>query len=44
MVLFGGTYATNHRAIHFYKKHGFRTVGTFERPDGRSSYNMLLEL
>jgi GNAT superfamily N-acetyltransferase len=44
MVLFGGTYATNHRAVHFYEKHGFRTVGTFERPDARSSYNMLLEL
>ncbi len=44
MVLFGGTYTTNQRAIHFYQKHGFRKVGTFEHPAGRFSYDMLLEL
>jgi ribosomal protein S18 acetylase RimI-like enzyme len=44
MVLFGGVYATNQRAIHFYEKHGFRTVGAFARVDGRISYNMLIEL
>ena len=44
MVLFGGVYATNQRAIHFYDKHGFHTVGAFARVDGRISYDMLLEL
>ena len=44
MLLLGGTYATNHRAIHFYQKHGFRQVGTFVRPGEVHSYDMLLEL
>jgi GNAT superfamily N-acetyltransferase len=43
MVLFDGVYATNQRAIHFYEKHGFHTVGAFARVDGRISYNILLE-
>ncbi len=30
MVLFGGTLAVNERAIHFYRKHGFNQVGTFQ--------------
>jgi diamine N-acetyltransferase len=29
MILFGGTQATNHRAIHFYQKFGFQTTGEF---------------
>jgi GNAT superfamily N-acetyltransferase len=44
MVLLGGTQAANHRAVHFYQKHGFRTVGTFEWPAGCDNYDMLLEL
>jgi GNAT superfamily N-acetyltransferase len=44
MVLFGGTYATNHRAIHFYQKYGFGKVGTFEHPQGVYNHDMLLEL
>jgi GNAT superfamily N-acetyltransferase len=44
MVLLGGTQAANHRAIHFYHKHGFRTIGTFEWPAGCNNYDMLLEL
>jgi GNAT superfamily N-acetyltransferase len=44
MVLLLGTQATNHHAIHFYEKHGFRIVGTFEQPPGRNNYDMLLEL
>ena len=44
MVLLGGTMARNERAIHFYQKHGFRTVGPFEYPAGALNYDMLLEL
>ena len=36
--------ATNHRAIHFYQKHGFRKVGTFEHPAGQFNHDMILDL
>jgi GNAT superfamily N-acetyltransferase len=44
MVLWGGTQATNDRAIHFYHKHGFRTVGEFQEPPGFNNYDMILDL
>jgi GNAT superfamily N-acetyltransferase len=44
MVLWGGTQATNERAIHFYHKHGFRTVGEFQEPLGFNNYDMILDL
>jgi len=44
MVLFGGTQATNDRAIHFYHKHGFRTVGEFQEPPGFNNYDMIMDL
>jgi GNAT superfamily N-acetyltransferase len=44
MVLWGGTQATNDRGIHFYHKHGFRTVGEFEEPPGFNNYDMILDL
>jgi diamine N-acetyltransferase len=44
MVLFGGTQATNDRAIHFYHKHGFRTVGQFDEPPGFNNYDMIMDL
>jgi GNAT superfamily N-acetyltransferase len=44
MVLWGGTQATNFRAIHFYHKYGFRTVGEFEEPPGFNNYDMILDL
>jgi diamine N-acetyltransferase len=44
MLLLGGTQASNHRAIHFYAKHGFRTIGSFEYPVGVLNDDMLLEL
>jgi GNAT superfamily N-acetyltransferase len=43
-VLWGGTQATNDRGIHFYHKHGFRTVGEFEEPPGFNNYDMILDL
>ncbi len=44
VLLLGGTQASNHRAIHFYAKHGFRTIGSFEEPEGVFNQDMLLEL
>lgn len=42
MVLMGGTQAGNERAIHFYRKFGFRTVGEFRTTCG--NYDMVAEL
>jgi GNAT superfamily N-acetyltransferase len=44
IVLWEGTQATNDRAIHFYHKHGFRTVGEFEQPPGFNNYDMIMDL
>jgi len=44
MVLLGGTQATNTRALHFYAKHGFKTLGQFEHPAGVQNYDMAREL
>jgi ribosomal protein S18 acetylase RimI-like enzyme len=44
MVLMGGVFIDNQRAVHFYEKHGFRKVGSFENTPGLSSYDMLMEL
>lgn len=44
MVLMSGTHETNPRAIHFYKKHGFKVIGTFENPPGFENYDMYLQL
>ena len=42
MILSGGTRDTNHRAIHFYEKFGFRKVGSFETTV--LNHDMILEL
>jgi GNAT superfamily N-acetyltransferase len=44
MVLLGGTQGTNERAVHFYAKHGFQTVGSFEHPGNVLNHDMLLEI
>ncbi len=44
IILWGGTFADNNRAIRFYKKHGFKQVGKFKDKDGRSAVDMILEL
>lgn len=44
MVLWGGTQATNYRAVHFYEKLGFRTVGYFEEPPGFNNHDMIMDL
>ncbi len=44
MALMGGVFVTNERAVHFYEKHGFRKVGTFENSPGVHSVDMILDL
>ena len=44
MVLWGGTQASNERAIHYYHKHGFQTVGEFQEPPGHNNYDMIMDL
>jgi GNAT superfamily N-acetyltransferase len=44
MVLMGGVFVYNERAVHFYEKHGFRKVGGFEHTSGMPSYDMIMEL
>ena len=46
IVLMGGVYVTNDRAVHYYQKLGFKNIGSFEPswPNGRTSYDMYLEL
>ncbi len=44
MVLLGGTQATNARAVHFYRKHGFSEVGSFEAPRGVGNLDMVAHL
>lgn len=42
IVLWGGVQNTNTQALHFYQKHGFVTVGQFERNGSNS--DMILDL
>ena len=44
MVLVGGTQGRNQRAIHFYRKHGFRTIGIFKSSHAPVNYDMIAEL
>jgi GNAT superfamily N-acetyltransferase len=43
IVLWGGVQATNARAVHFYKKHGFESKGNFWHND-KDNIDMLLNL
>ena len=42
IILWGGVQATNQKAINFYKKFGFRTLGDFEH--NGMNYDMLVDL
>jgi diamine N-acetyltransferase len=44
IVLWGGVFSDNPRAIKFYEKHGFRRAGTFADYYGRQSLDMILEV
>lgn len=43
VTLSGGTQATNHRAIHFYEKFGFRKLGQYIK-NNMKNYDMCVEL
>lgn len=45
VLLMGGVYAHNLRAVHFYQKHGFKQVGVFEPSwkDAHTSYDMFID-
>jgi len=41
MILWGGVIAHNHRAIHYYQKHGFMIVGEFHKDANILCYDMI---
>jgi GNAT superfamily N-acetyltransferase len=44
IILWGGVFEDNVRAIKYYERHGFRGVGEFVSRNGRSSLDMILDL
>ncbi len=44
IILLGGVFRSNARAIHFYRKCGFRQVGQFCTSSGKESLDMILEI
>jgi diamine N-acetyltransferase len=44
ILLWGGVLTANQRAVRFYAKHGFETVGQFTNSDGNPCLDMLLRL
>lgn len=44
VILWGGVYADNLRAVHFYRKSGFRRVGSFRNDTGKRCYDMITTL
>ncbi|MFD1831266.1 GNAT family N-acetyltransferase [Streptomyces desertarenae] len=44
IILWGGVLTDNPRAIHYYEKQGFRTVGPFAGADGTQALDMILDL
>ncbi len=44
IILWGGVFKDNPRAIHFYEKNGFKSLGQFENQDGAKCFDMMLSL
>jgi diamine N-acetyltransferase len=44
IILWGGVFSNNVRAIRYYEKNGFRKFGTFKDENGTESIDMMLEL
>jgi GNAT superfamily N-acetyltransferase len=44
MILMGGVYITNDRAIRYYEKNGFRKMGRFQEETSKESFDMIVSL
>ncbi len=44
IILYGGVFADNSRAIHYYEKHGFKIAGKYNNDDGVENLDMILDL
>ncbi|MCC7304008.1 GNAT family N-acetyltransferase [bacterium] len=44
MILWGGVFVSNEKAIKYYLKSGFRKIGEFINTDGEPCYDMILDL
>ena len=44
IILYGGVFADNTRAIKYYEKHGFKIVGKYTDENGRESVDMILNI
>jgi diamine N-acetyltransferase len=44
LILMGGVFVTNERAVHFYEKNGFHSVGSWANNEGVVSYDMYQDL
>lgn len=44
MILWGGVFADNHRAIRYYEKNGFRIVGEYRDDANEASYDAIMVL
>lgn len=44
IILYGGVFADNTRAIKYYEKHGFRIAGKYNNGDGVENLDMILDL
>ena len=44
IILYGGVFADNIRAIKYYEKHGFKIVGKYNNDDGIENLDMILSI
>jgi RimJ/RimL family protein N-acetyltransferase len=44
MILWGGVFSDNERAISFYEKNGFKRLGSFTNQDNKASLDMIIEI
>ncbi len=44
LILWGGVFAKNKKAINFYIKNGFKKFGSFKDPNGKESVDMIIDV
>jgi ribosomal protein S18 acetylase RimI-like enzyme len=44
MILWGGVFSNNKRAIAFYEKNGFKKLGSFLSPNNKMSIDMIMTI